>query len=154
MAGGQKKVFITRLTDTSTSDLEGVGTLRWEGNKCYKWVQYNAGVGNVAAVAGRVAYYYQAAGMAAGVVTSDLSDSVNIGAGVLQAAIANGSYGWIQIKGPATLTIALTAGADGNALTPVGATDGTLDVSALVTDHICAYADDASASMIVCDFPF
>jgi len=60
----------------------------------------------------------------------------------------------VQIKGPATLTIALTAGADGNALTPVGAGDGTLDVSALVTDHICAIADDVSAQEIICDFPY
>jgi hypothetical protein len=47
----------------------------------------------------------------------------------------------------------LTAGADGNALTPVGSTDGTLDVSAAVTDAICAYAVDASAKIVLCNFP-
>jgi hypothetical protein len=72
---------------------------------------------------------------------------------VLQAVLADGEYGWIQIKGRATLTTALTAGADGNALTAVGATDGTLDVSAAVTDAICAYAVDASAKIVLCDFP-
>ncbi len=152
--GGQKKVFITRLTDTSSKDLEGVGTIRWEDNKCYKWVRYQNGAGNVAAAAGRVCYYRGAGGAAAGNVTSDLSDSLQIGAGVLQAAIPDGEYGWIQIKGPATLSIGLTAGANGNALTPVGATDGTLDVSALVTDPICAYVDDSTTNKIVCDFPF
>ena len=152
--GGQKKVFITRLTDTSSKDLEGVGTIRWEDNKCYKWVRYQNGAGNVAAAAGRVCYYRGAGGAAAGNVTSDLSDSLQIGAGVLQAAIPDGEYGWIQIKGPATLSIGLTAGANGNALTPIGATDGTLDVSALVTDPICAYVDDAATNKIVCDFPF
>lgn len=154
MASGAKKTFITKLTDTSTTDVEGVGVLRWEGNKCYKYVQYDTGAGSVAAVAGQVAYYYLASGYDANKVTSDLSDSVNLGAGVLQAVIADASYGWIQIKGPATLTIALTAGADGNALTAVGATDGTLDVSALVTDAVVAYADDISAKEIACDFPF
>jgi len=121
--------------------------------KTYRYVQYDAATAAVAGVAGEVAYFLGAGGSQDNVVTSDLSDSVNIGAGVLQAALADGEYGWVQVTGPATLTIALTAGADGNALTPVGATDGTLDVSALVTDHICAIADDISAKEIICCFP-
>lgn len=126
------------------------------GTKKYKYVQYNTAAGTVAAVAGNVAYYYAPGGTSAGattVVTSDLSDSAGVGAGVLQAVIANSSYGWVQISGPATLTTALTAGADGNALTPVGSTDGTLDVSAAVTDAICAHAIDASAKIVMCVFP-
>lgn len=125
--------------------------------KVYKFVQYDTGAGPVAAVAGNVCYYYAPGGVSAGattVVTSDLSDSAGLGAGVLQSAPADGEYCWIQIKGPATLTTALTAGADGNALTAVGATDGTLDVSALVTDAVVAYAVDASAKIVMCDFPF
>lgn len=127
----------------------------WEDGtgKCYKFVQYDTGAGAVAAVSGQVAYYYLAGGYKNHKVTSDLSDSVNIGAGVLQSAPADGEFCWIQIGGPATLSIALTAGADGNALTAVGATDGTLDVSFAVTDAICAYADDISAKEIVCCFP-
>lgn len=124
--------------------------------KLYKYIRYLAGAGAVAAVAGNVAYYYAPSGASAGAtvdVTSDLSDSANVGAGVLQAAIPTGQYGWVQVTGAATLTTALTAGADGNALTPVGATDGTLDVSALVTDHICAIAIDASARIVMCQFP-
>jgi len=124
--------------------------------KAYKFVQYNAGAGSVAAVAGNIAYYYAPSGVSAGsdsVVTSDLSDSAALGAGVLQAVIPSGDYGWVQIRGTATITPALTAGADGNALTAVGATDGTLDVSALVSDVIVAYAIDASAKIIKCAFP-
>jgi hypothetical protein len=124
--------------------------------KVYKLVKYNSGAGAVAAVAGNACYYYAVSGASAGQtteVTSDVTDSVGVGAGVLQAVIASGSFGWVQIKGVATLTTALTAGADGNALTAVGAGDGTLDVSALVTDAICAYAIDASAKIIMCDFP-
>lgn len=125
--------------------------------KIYKFVQYDTGAGSVAAAIGNVAYYYAPSGASAGattVVTSDLSDSAGLGAGVLQATPADGEYCWIQIKGPATLTTALTAGADGNALTAVGATDGTLDVSGLVTDAVVAYAVDASAKIVMCDFPF
>jgi hypothetical protein len=124
--------------------------------KQYKYVQFNDGAGNVASVAGNFAYYYAVGGVSAGqtdIVTMDLSDSANVGAGVFQAVIADGGYGWIQTRGPATLTTALTAGADGNALTAVGATDGTIDVSALVTDFICAVAIDASAKIVMLTCP-
>lgn len=127
------------------------------GGKVYKFIQYDTGAGPVAAVAGNFCYYYAPGGVSAGattVVTSDLSDSAGVGAGVLQAVLADGEYGWIQIAGPATLTTALTAGADGNALTAVGATDGTLDVSGLVTDAICAHAIDASAKIVMLTCPW
>jgi hypothetical protein len=145
-------VILDRVDTSPEFDL---GEIFWDtGNKVYKYVKYDTGAGSVAAVAGNVAYYYLASGYDAHTVTSDLSDSVNLGAGVLQAVVGDGQYGWIQIKGAATVTTALTAGADGNALTAVGATDGTLDVSAAVTDVVCAYADDISAKEIICDFPF
>ena len=153
MAGQQ--LTGVKLTDIDATPTFTLGThYEDENGLVYKYVQYEAATAAVAGVAGEVAYYYLAGGTQDNIVTSDLSDSVNIGAGVLQAALTDGAYGWIQIKGKATLTIALTAGADGNALTPVGATDGTLDVSALVTDHVCAIADDISAQEIICDFPW
>lgn len=153
-----------KVTDTFTATTlaqSGKGLavgMKYEAHdgKVYKFVKYNVGAGTVAAAAGNVCYYYAPSGTSAGStteVTSDLSDSAGVGAGVLQAVIGDGEYGWIQIRGPATLTTALTAGADGNALTPVGSTDGTLDVSALVTDHICAIAIDASAKIVMCMFP-
>lgn len=127
----------------------------YDGKK-YKFVQYDTGAGAVAAVSGNVCYYYAPSGTSAGattVVTSDLSDSAEVGAGVLQSAPADGEYCWIQITGSATLNTALTAGADGDPLTPTGSTDGTLDVTAATTDMICAVALDASAKIILCQFP-
>lgn len=124
------------------------------GNKIYKFVQYKEGTAAVDGVANEVAYYYTLDGYKNNQVTSDLSDSVEIGAGVLQAAMSDDEYGWIQIKGAATVALALTAGADGDPLTPTGSADGTLDVSAAVTDHVCAYAGDISDKEIICDFPF
>lgn len=121
--------------------------------KKFKYIQYEEGAAAVAGVAGEVCYYDGVGAAQTNIVTSDLTDSINLGAGVLQANLADGNFGWIQIRGSATLTIALTAGANGNALTPVGAGDGTLDVSALVTDHICAYVDDAATNKIICAFP-
>lgn len=153
---GLKRIFATALTETKSYDAEGVGAIRFEGNNVYKWVKYNSGTGTVAAVAGNVAYYMNAAndGYANSEVTSDLSDSDDVGAGVLMAVIPTGEYGWVQIRGMATITTALAGGADGNALTAAGATDGTLDVSAAVTDHVCAVAIDADEEEILCMFPF
>lgn len=125
--------------------------------KKYKYFLFNNGAGNVASIAGSVGYYYAVSGAGAlanaETCTMDITDSGGIGAGVFQAIIADGEYGWLQIRGLATLTTSLAAGADGNALTAVGAGDGDLDVSALVTDAIVAFAYDASADIIRCAFP-
>lgn len=145
------------LTLIDSSPMFKLGELaQQDDGKVYKYVKYEAATAAVAGVAGEVAYYATVAiGDATGtVVTSDLSDSDEVGAGVLQAALTDGSYGWVQVKGVATLTIALTAGADGDALTPTGATDGTLDVNVATAANtdICARAIDASANIIMCDF--
>ena len=121
--------------------------------KIYKFVQYDTGAGSVAAVSGQVAYYYTLDGYKNNQVSSDLSDSIEIGAGVLNSAPTDGQYCWIQIAGPATLSIALTAGADGDPLTPTGSADGTLDVSAAATDNVCAIAGDISDKEIICTVP-
>jgi hypothetical protein len=146
--------FSGPLTRIDTTEKEPLGSHRLEGGKWYKYVKYDTGAGSVAGVAGNVCYYYTLDGYKFHTVTSDLSDSIELGAGVLQAALGDGQYGWIQIKGPATITPALTAGADGDPLTPTGSTDGTLDLATLVTDHICAFAGDISDKEIMCDFPW
>lgn len=122
------------------------------GTKIYKYLKYDDASAAVDGVAGEVAYYYTLDGYKNHVCTSDLSDSVEIGAGVIQANIATETYGWFQIKGAATLSIALTAGADGDPLTPTGSADGTLDVSSAATDNVCAIAGDISDKEIICDF--
>lgn len=147
----------TTTTVYSQGNAPGIGD-RFTGpdGKVYKFVQYDTGAGGVAAVANQMAYYYAPSGASAGattVVTSDLSDSAGVGAGMLLSAPGDTEYCWIQIAGPATLALALTAGADGNALTAVGSTDGALDVSAAVTDHICAIAIDASAKIVMLTCP-
>ena len=127
--------------------------------KLYKYMQYDEASAAVAGVAGEVAYYVAGTGYAANACTSDLSDAdtTPVGAGVLQAAMNDSEYGWFQIKGHAVLSIAIAGTtADGNALTPTGATDGTLDVvvTTVALSHICAYAADESANAIMCDFPY
>ena len=146
-------IDVTSVSDTAEFLLGQHGAVVGSPTKLYKYVQYDTGSAGAAAVAGEVAYYYTLDGFKNNVVTSDLSDSVEIGAGVLQAVMTDGQFGWVQISGPATLTIALTAGADGDPLTPTGSADGTLDVSADVTDNVCAIAGDISDKEIICTFP-
>lgn len=150
--GADVDAVYTTLDDGKTPSL---GDIFWgTGGKVYKFIQYSEATAAVDGIAGEVAYYVAESGYGASLVTSDLSDSDEVGAGVLQAAMSNNEYGWVQIKGGATLTIALTAGGDGSPLTPTGATDGTLDVMAAVTSTACAVASDASANEIICDFVF
>jgi len=144
------------LTAIDTTAQFALGTIgQTQDGKLYKYVQYEEAAAAVPGVAGEVAYYATVAlGDATGtIVTSDLSSSDEVGAGVLQAALTDGTFGWVQVAGIATLTIALTAGADGDPLTPTGSADGTLDVTALVTDSICATAIDVTAQIIMCQFP-
>ncbi|MGR8921004.1 MAG: hypothetical protein ACU85V_15420 [Gammaproteobacteria bacterium] len=150
-------VIIDPSLAASTTPLYTPGQIGMDHDgKIYKYLQYVEGTAAVDGVAGEVAYYYEDSGPIDFKVTSDLSDCTgDIGAGVLQVAMSDLEYAWLQIKGPATLSIALTAGADGDSLTPTGAGDGTLDLAvAAETDHICATAVDASAAIILCDFPF
>ena len=145
----------TAVADTPEFQLGQLGAIidDTNGTRMYKYLQYDTGSAGTAAVAGEVAYYYTLDGYKTFKVTSDLSDSVEIGAGVIQAVMTDGQYGWFQVSGAATLTIALTAGADGDPLTPTGSADGTLDVASAATDNICAIAGDISDKEIICTFP-
>jgi len=144
----------TAVSDTAEFRLGQHGAVIDSPTKLYKYIQYDTGSVGTAAVAGEASYYYTLDGYKNNVVTSDLSDSVEIGAGILQAVMTDLQFGWIQIKGAATMTIALTAGADGDPLTATGAADGTLDVSSAATDINVAIAGDISDKEIICDFPF
>ena len=141
---------IDEVSDTATNNLGQLG--QTDDGKIYKYVQYDTGSGSVAAVSGNVAYYYTLDGYKNNSVTSDLSDSIELGAGVLQSAPTDGQYCWIQVRGAATLTPSLTAGTDGDPLTPTGSSDGTLDLATAITDNICAFAGDISDKEIACDF--
>ena len=153
LMGADVGAVYTTLDEGNTPSLGDV--FFSEGGAAYKFIVYSEEAAAVDGVAGEVAYYTSATGYQNSQVTSDLSASDELGAGVLQAALSDGEYGWVQIKGAATLTIAIAgATGDGDPLTPSGATDGTLDISAAVTDHVCAYATDESANQIVCDFLF
>lgn len=152
------------ITDVGTTALYKVGQIYWANNgKCYKYVKYAEGTGALDLVAGDVVYYVDDSGYTASTVTADVSDSTGqeIGAGVAVAAVTvDASYFWVQIKGAATVstTIGGTPG-DGDPLTCVGASDKALTKAAesdtaAVYKPVCAFAQDASAKEIICDFVF
>lgn len=162
---GLKTLFRTQITDTWTTVTDGdnLGDLRWEGTKCYKVVQFNNGVDNIASIAGHVAMYYAVSGSASAttgylssIVTMDRTDSSSIGAGVFQGVVTDGDHCWLQIKGQATLlTASLPSGSDGNAMTTNGAAaDGALIIANADGEEVCAIIDDASLFEIICDFKF
>lgn len=148
---------------TSTTDENVLGTHKWQGNKCYKWVKFDDGTANLDLVAGDVVYYVDDTGYGASVVSADVSDSSGqeIGAGVVTATVtATDTYMWVQIKGPATVTETLGGSAgDGDPLTAVGAADKALTKAAEadstgVYKPVVAIAVDASAKEIICNFPY
>jgi|9_EtaG_2_1085328.scaffolds.fasta_scaffold16115_1 hypothetical protein len=136
------------------------GAVIGQPTKLYKYVQFTSF--STTASAGDVCYYNNLDGYKNNQVSTDLSAAATdfsdkaVGAGVSQASVAALSfdYMWIQIRGPATLSTALTAGSDGDPLTPHGSSDKTLDVAASFTDNICAIACDASDKEIICMFPY
>lgn len=160
MSGFISGADIDRVDSTQQHAL---GTIfRNYDNKVYKYVLYAEGTGALDLAAGDVVYYVDDSGYGANTVTADASDSTGaeIGAGVAVAAVtADASYFWVQIKGAATLAVALGGSAgDGHPLTATGAADKALTKAAEADTaatyvHVCAIAVDASAKEVICDFP-
>ena len=153
------------ITDVGTTALYGVGQHYFDmaNGKIYKYVKYAEGTGALDLVAGDVVYYVDDSGYGSSTVTADVSDATGdeIGAGVAVAAVtADASYFWVQIKGPATVAVALGGSAgDGDELTCMGAADKALTLAAesdtaAQYKHVCATAIDASAKEIACNFLF
>ena len=115
----------------ATGDLQpqaGLGEVITHRGKCYQYVRFDNGVGNVAAVAGQACYWRD---LTTFTVTSDISDSLSgatelaFCAGVFLYAMADLTYGWIQCGGVATGVKLSGAGAPGQVLLP-SQTDGVL----------------------------
>lgn len=101
----QKELFQTALTGVSTVDLEGVGTLRWDGANCYRWVK-NLTV-SVTEV-GEVVFHDMSAYPDSTLVESILvckDEDLGMMAGVCLSIIAVNGFGWIQVFGVCTSVI-------------------------------------------------
>ncbi len=110
-------------------------TYETRDGKRYRFVLFDNGAGNVAAVAGMGAFLLGTGGQSTGAtetVTLDKTDALNslasVLAGVFTSVPADGEYCWIQTWGVCTLATTLLSGADGFALGGgvSGGTDGVL----------------------------
>jgi hypothetical protein len=151
MVAGLKRIFRSNLTTTEAVDVEGVGTIRFEGNNIYKWVEF-AGTTAVAA-------YEPVCYVLADVDTGTIVDgaNTNIAAGISQAAVPAGTpaYGWVQIKGMATVANAFGGTpAEGAQLTSNGATAGALTAVTAATQAPVGIVADVTNKIMFCDFSF
>jgi len=158
-----KTIFRSKLTDVDTSAKDGVGEIRIEGNKIYKYVKLYNDTATAAVVSGDVLCYAAATGPTTSTVVMDLDDAnaadYRIGAGVALATCAGtvdtAFYIWIQVRGPATVAKTLPGSDDGTALTMSNASaDGTLVIKNALTEIAVAIGADESAGEILCNFPF
>lgn len=146
-----------QLSNQNSGGVPGIGDIYVShDNKTYRFVQYRVGAGNIAGAVGNVVGLFAPGGVSTGlsdVVTSDVSETAGVGAGVLMAAPLDGEYCWIQVKGAAQITTPLVSGASGQSLVLSATTDGTLKVAAAVTESVVAYAVNAGNRQIMCAFP-
>ena len=137
-----KTTFRTQLTDTSTTDIEGVGTLRYEGKKMYKWVKYDDGTADLDIIVGNV-LGYTLGGYENSVVTADVTDMDTIPsmAGVaLGTVTATDTYMWIQIGGMVTLatTVDGTTPAAGENIT-MSTSDKNAAIDPDANEHVTGF---------------
>ena len=127
---GIKQTWPDKVSDSSTTQQNGLGVIRFEGEKTYRYVYVvDKALTNGDSVC--------AASTADGVVTSDRSGGSQLALlvrGVAIGAIASGSYGWIQTKGIHTLLQCDGGVAAGNGLVPHASSDGHADTVAAASD--------------------
>ena len=156
---GFAQAFAPALTDVDTSAKAVLGVIRRDANRMYKYVQFGATrTTNVsgALVAGDVVCYV--IGTTADLDLCTLVDEANsaVGAGVVVAAIAATGgpfYGWIQIKGAATLSTTVGgSGAAGDAITTSGASAKAVTKRANENDQTVGVYVDATNKVALIDF--
>jgi len=146
---GIKQFFEDKVTDTSTTQKNGLGVIRFEGAKEYRYVQ----VVDKALTKGDSVC---PASTAEGIVTADRASGSQLAfqvRGVAIGAIASGSYGWIQIKGNCEVQCDGGVSA-GEGLIPHATADGHADSVVAASDAAnteyqvfgFALTDDASTN--------
>lgn len=151
--------FQTGLREVTTVAKDQLGAHRYESGRWYKYVEIKNITATVAGILGDGVAYAAATGYPLNKVVLDLSDADGtkaLAAGVLQGTVPGvltvSYFGWIQIKGQATLSIAVTAGVIGQGfnLTTV---DKTFAVNAAATDQKAGYSYNATTGVVL-DCPF
>ena len=105
----KKQLFVTReVTQTSDKDLEGVGTIREDdkGN-VFRWVKFSEATNSTVSQYGAVCYDGDNRGEVKRPATATRPNM----AGIVQAELTGGKYGWIQVKGKGNALVMRTGAA-------------------------------------------
>jgi hypothetical protein len=149
----RKQVFLTELDQFYEDDIEGIGIIRFEGAKVYKWVKF---ISDIAATADRLMFLPFNATIETEVTNLRLLTPVIAGMNPADG-IAENTFCWIQTRGLAYSDQALNGSpSDGDALT-MEYTVGTLprfEVKNAVTQPTYAFAYDVSAKLVFLTCPF
>lgn len=162
----QQSAVLDALTVVSTDGAHNeLGAIWWIGNKAYKYVNIKNTTATVAGALGDPVGYFAVTGYGANRVVIDESDADNppLCAGVLQGTVVGtltvDYWGWIQIKGAATLVTAVTNGTSGAPVFLLGSTtDKTMQRaneadSAAVYKQVCGYSLNTTTGVYL-DCPF
>jgi hypothetical protein len=140
-----------------TKAKEELGTIRREGAKTYKYVQFS-GVGAgavVAVVAGDIVVYDN---YSSNLVHADVSAAQTtkaIGAGQAQAAwdgvqaAASDRFGWVLVKGASAIIPTDVAGAIATGDAVFANVDKTMTLATAADDPVCAYMLDITGSAML-----
>lgn len=141
--------FKAALTDVDTTAQVPLGYIREDGIATHKYVKFS---GTTAIAVGDVLCYV------ASDTTDQTVDGANtaLGAGVALAVVASGSvqYGFIQIRGPATLNAALAGSpAVGDNMTTAAAAAGAVTKNAAANTQTVGNVIHVANKIIHCAFP-
>ncbi len=147
---GLKQTFKSQLGDNDSTNQEDLGAIRYDENKVYKYVKFS---GTTAVAVGDFVCYVLSD------TTGSTVDGANtaLAAGVAMAVAASGSvsYGWVKIKGVATLSTALAGSpAAGDQLSTNGATAPAVTKSTAANFQTAAIALNVTSKIVMVDCPF
>lgn len=158
-AGQYKTTYLTALTDTKSTDVEGVGCLRLVAGKLYRWVKIHTGTTATVATVANGAVGFLATDTTLTTVCTDVTDCIaGLAAGVtLAAGITDNYYGWIQVgglSGALAVDVTGTTPAVGDAVS-LSATDNAFKVDPPITDLKAGVLVDVtgSANLVWLDCP-
>tara|TARA_Y100001951_G_C11092293_1_gene157415 strand:+ start:32 stop:514 length:483 start_codon:yes stop_codon:yes gene_type:complete len=144
---GQKVVWSGAVTDVHTNQKEVIGSTRFHGMKVYRYYKFDNGSA-VAAVSGNIAVFKAET---QDIITSDVStgDTNKVAAGMFVSVPADAQFCWLQVRGPATLNLAI----NGSAVDGIGLAAHTTDGMATIAIAgqlfpSFATASDASAKVV------
>lgn len=148
---GMKTTFKSNIGDYDATAQDDIGCLYYAENAVYKYVKFS---GTTATVVGDVVCYVAAD------ATMTIVDAANtaLGAGVATASnsvTGTAYYGWIQIRGIATLSTALAGSPSvGDDLTTDGASTPAVTTITDVDSQRVATTVIVSSKTVACNFPF